>query len=119
MIINTGLSFGQWPKIYKKETITPIPKQYPRGSMEMLILISNLPNLKKIMEKIICEMVISDMKNSLDPSQYGNQKHLSIQHYLVRLLHRIVSNSIKYKKITRGWRYGSILWELGIPLSNK
>ena len=37
-------------------------------------------------------MVISDMKKSLDPSQYGNQKHLSIQHYLVRLLHRIVSN---------------------------
>ena len=91
-IINTGLSVGQWPKIYKKETITPIPKQYPPESMEMLRPISNLPNLNKIMEKIICEMVISDMKNSLDPSQYGNQKHLSIQHYLVRLLHRIVSN---------------------------
>ena len=91
-IINTGLSVGQWPKIYKKETITPIPKQYPPESMEMLRPISNLPNLNKIMEKIICEMVISDMKKSLDPSQYGNQKHLSIQHYLVRLLHRIVSN---------------------------
>lgn len=47
-IINTGLSVGQWPKIYKKETITPIPKQYPPESMEMLR--PNLPNLNKIME---------------------------------------------------------------------
>ena len=38
------------------------------------------------------EMVISDMKDTLDPSQYGNQKNLSIQHYLVRLLHRVVSS---------------------------
>ena len=37
-------------------------------------------------------MFISDMRKSLDPSQYGNQKHLRIQNYLVRLLHRIVSN---------------------------
>ena len=54
------------------------------------------------MEKIICEMVISDMKNSLDPSQYGNQKHLSIQHYLVRLLHRIVSNKTQVESVQLG-----------------
>ena len=44
------------------------------------------------MEEIISEMEISDMKDTLDPSQYGNQKNLSIQHYLVRLLHRVVSS---------------------------
>ena len=43
------------------------------------------------MEKIISEMVITDMQDNLDPSQFGNQKDLSIQHYLVRLLHRIIS----------------------------
>ena len=44
------------------------------------------------MEKIVSEMIISDMKESLDPAQFGNQKHTSIQHYLVRLLHRVVSS---------------------------
>ena len=44
------------------------------------------------MEKIVSEMIISDMKDSIDPAQYGNQKNLSIQHYLVRLLHRIITN---------------------------
>ena len=91
-IINTGLRVGHWPKYYKRETITPTPKQFPPETREMLRPIANLCNLNKIMEKIITEMVISDMKETLDPSQYGNQKNISIQHYLVRLLHRVVSN---------------------------
>ena len=91
-IINSGLKVGHWPKFYKRETITPTPKQHPPETREMLRPIANLVNLNKIMEKIITELVISDMKSSLDPSQYGNQKNVSIQHYLVRLLHRIISN---------------------------
>ena len=91
-IINTGLRVGHWPKCYKRETITPTLKQFPHETREMLRPIANLCNLNKIMEKIITEMVICDMKGSLDPSQYGNQKNISIQHYLVRLLHRVVSN---------------------------
>ena len=91
-IINCGLRVGHWPKYYKRETITPTPKQFPTENREMLRPIANLCNLNKIMEKVISEMVISDMKDTLDPSQYGNQKNLSIQHYLVRLLHRVVSS---------------------------
>ena len=85
-IINTGLRVGHWPKLYKKETITPIPKQLPPETREMLRPIANLCNLNKIMEKIISEMVIADMKKTLDPSQFGNQENKSIQHYLVRFL---------------------------------
>ena len=32
------------------------------------------------------------MQDKLDPTQYGNQKHKSIQHYLVRLLNRVLTN---------------------------
>ena len=60
--------------------------------MQQLRPISNLPICDKIQEKVVSEMVISDMKDHLDPSQYGNQKNTSIQHYLVRLMHRIVTN---------------------------
>ena len=35
-IINSGLSVGHWPKTYKRETITPTPKQYPPENREML-----------------------------------------------------------------------------------
>ena len=36
-------------------------------------------------------MVVEDMKLKMDPKQYGNQKGLGIQHYLVEMLHRILS----------------------------
>ena len=91
-IINRCLSSGHWPKYYKKETITPTPKQYPPESREFLRPIANLFNFNKTMEKIVAELVISDMKSKLDPAQFGNQKHTSIQHYLVRLLHRVLTN---------------------------
>ena len=35
--------------------------------------------------------MIDDMKDSMDPSQYANQKGLSTQHYLVKMLDRILS----------------------------
>ena len=97
-IINTSLMRGVWPDSYKKETITPIPKQFPPETLEMLRPISNLCNLNKIMEKIVSELVVADMKDKLDPSQFGNQKHLGIQHYLVRFLNRILSNLDKNSK---------------------
>ena len=42
----------------------------------MLRPIANLCNLSKIMEKIVSEMIISDMKESMDPALYGNLKNL-------------------------------------------
>ena len=39
------------------------------------------------MEKLLAELMIADM----EASQYGNQKGISIQHYLGKMLHRILS----------------------------
>ena len=35
--------------------------------------------------------MISDMKVKADPSQYGNEKGTSIQHYLIKLIHRVLT----------------------------
>ena len=32
------------------------------------------------------------MKDKLDPAQFGNQKNLSIQHYLVKIIHTILQS---------------------------
>ena len=42
------------------------------------------------MEKLLAELMISDMAAKLDPAQYGNQKGISIQHYLINMIHRIL-----------------------------
>ena len=42
---------------------------------------------------MIAEVIISDMSSLLDPSQYANQKELSLQHYLIRMIHKILTDT--------------------------
>ena len=37
-------------------------------------------------------MVIADMKSDLDKKQFGNKPHRGIQHYLIRLVHRVLTS---------------------------
>ena len=71
-IINQSILKGKWASIYKKEIITPIPKTYPPEKIDQLRPIASLLNLNKIQERAIADMVINDMEDHLDPSQYGN-----------------------------------------------
>ena len=90
-IVNTSIKRGEYPKIYKFEVSTPVPKSYPTISTSQLRNISGLLTCDKIMEKLISELIISDMAAKMDPSQYGNKKGVSIQHYLVKMIHRILT----------------------------
>ena len=54
--------------------------------------------LNKVMEKIICPLIVEDMRNSLDRSQFANQPGLSTQHYLIKLIDRILSVTDKSSK---------------------
>ena len=89
-LFNNAIRQGRWPDIFKMEIVTPIPKQTPPKDINHLRNISGLLNLDKIGEKLISRLMISDMKNKLDPSQYANQAGLSIQHYLVKFIDRIL-----------------------------
>ena len=90
-ILNASISQGCWPNIFKQEIITPVPKIPKPKTLDDLRNISGLLNLSKVSEKIIAKMIISDMKNYVDTSQYGNQEGISIQHYLINFIDRILS----------------------------
>ena len=68
-----------------------MPKIYPTQKTSQLRNISGLFNFDKIMEKLLAELMISDMAEKMDPTQYGNQKGISIQHYLIKMIHRILT----------------------------
>ena len=55
-------------------------------------------NLDKIAEKLLSELIISDMKKKLDPSQYANQKGVAIQHSLIRFIDKILASLDKSSK---------------------
>ena len=88
-IINATLR-GQYPNLWKHEIITPVPKIFPPEKLKDLRKISGLLNFSKIAEKAIGELIIQDMKPTRDLSQFGNEKNLSIQHYLIQMLHTIL-----------------------------
>ena len=47
------------------------------------------------MESLISKLIIQDMKMKRDISQYGNEKNTSIEHYLIKLIHRILESTDK------------------------
>ena len=53
--------------------------------------ISGLLTADKVFEKLLSEMMISDMKSTADKAQFGNEKQTSIQHYLIKMIHRILT----------------------------
>ena len=91
-ITNTIIKQGKFPDIYKKTvTVTPVPKSFPTLKLDHFRDISNLFLVDKVVEKVVAELMVEDMKSNIDPCQYGNKKRTSIQHYLVNLIHRILT----------------------------
>ena len=70
--------------------VTLVPKVFPTKEVKDLRNISGLLNLNKISEKLISILTISYMKSKLDPAQYAIQKGLSINHYLIEMIDRIL-----------------------------
>ena len=97
-VINSMIQQGCWPDILKIENVTPVPKKFPPKNVDELRNISGLLNLDKIAEKIISKLMISDMKDQIDPSQFANQKGLGIQHYLVKMIDKILKSLDKNSK---------------------
>ena len=90
-IINASVRRGEYPRIYKYEISTPVPKKFPPKNTSEIRNISGLLTFDKIFETLLSQLMIEDMKPNIDPKQYGNEKGVSIQHYLIEMIHRILS----------------------------
>ena len=88
-IFNRSVRHGEYANIWKLEIVTPAPKVYPPASEDELRKISCTKNFSKIFENILAEYLIEDMKPTSDPAQYGNEKGISVQHCLVKMLDAI------------------------------
>ena len=89
-VINNAIMSGIWPDFLKMEVVTPVPKVSQPKCIDDLRNISGLMSMNKVMEKLICKLIISDMKSKMDPSQYANQKGVSVDHYLIKMLDKIL-----------------------------
>ena len=68
-----------------------MPKVFPPTKVEELRKISGNKSFSKKFEAILSDPIIEDISPSIDVAQYGNQKGLSIQHYLVQMVNKILT----------------------------
>ena len=59
--------------------------------MNELRKIASLKNFSKIAENIISKWLIFDKAELRDKSQYGNEKGVSVNHYLIQMIHEILT----------------------------
>ena len=71
-IINTSIRRGEYPKLYKFEISTPVPKHNPPRDLSEIRNIRGLLTYDKIAEVLLSELILSDMKPNMDPAKYGN-----------------------------------------------
>ena len=88
-IFNRSITNGEYPDIWKLEIVTPTPKVFPPACEDQLRKLSCTTNFSKIFESILAEYLIEDMKSTSDPSQFGNEKGISVQHCLVKMSDKI------------------------------
>ena len=89
-IINSMFEQGQYPDIWKKEFVSPVPKTNSPENLSDFRPILQSINFAKATDKILSAYIINDMAPTRDPSQYGNETGLSINHLLVNMLHKIL-----------------------------
>ena len=53
--------------------------------------ISGTKNLSKVYESLLSDSIIGDINDKIDPAQYGNEHGLSTTHYLVKMVHKILT----------------------------
>ena len=85
-IINSVFIDSVYPEMWKVEYITPIPKIYPPENLKSFRPLSGLLNCAKIADRIMASYILEDM--TCDKMQYGNEKGLSINHYLIKMIHK-------------------------------
>ena len=88
-VFNRSVTHGEYANIWKLEIVTPAPKVYPPANEDELRKISCTKNFSKIFENILADFLIEDMKPTSDPSQFGNEKGISVQHCLIQMLDTI------------------------------
>ena len=90
-VYNRSLQQGQMPSVWKRATITPVAKKPNPTSPGDLRPLSLTPTFGKVLEQFIMPHIMDDIKSSIDSRQYGNIRGSSTSHYLIRLIHDLLS----------------------------
>ena len=112
---------GNWPKIWKVESVTPIPKKSIPESVNDIRNISCTQLFSKTYESFVLNWLSSEIE--LRTNQYGGVKGSGAEHFLVQLWQQVLENledpraaslltSIDYSKAFNRLNYAACLKSL-------
>ena len=95
-VLNKVFEEGGWPKIWRHETQTVIPKSSNPASFDELRNLSCTNLFSKLMEVFVLEQMSSEVNNK--PNQYGGVKGSSTNHFLINTYQNIMNAMEDNKK---------------------
>ena len=90
-IINTCLSSGSYPALWKREWVTPVPKVKDPILITDVRKIAGTSDFNKVLESFLKDILIEDIYPNMDPKQYGGKKGMGTEHMVVALMDRVQS----------------------------
>ena len=100
-IFNASLTSTIVPAIWKDSDIIPIPKSQPPTCEDDIRPISLTPGLAKVLEDFVVRWMITDIKERIDPKQFGCLKGTSTTYCLLDMIHTWLHNLESPKKHLR------------------
>ena len=89
IIINSCITSGKWPKIFKLESAIPIPKVNSPENIDQIRLIFNTPLISKIMEKVVHNRILRQTELKRNESQKGAKKGIGTVHAIAEVIHKV------------------------------
>ena len=89
-IINTCLLDQIYPKLWKHEWVSPVPKITNPKVVQDLRKISCTSDYNKLFEGILKDWILEDIFRNIDIGQFGGQAGTGTEHMLVCLLDRVL-----------------------------
>ena len=93
-IYNMSFSMGVFPSVLKTAKVIPVHKKNPKLDYKNYRPISLLPNINKILEKLVYNRITYFLSNNnlIYPLQFGFQHNYSTSHALINLIEDIRKN---------------------------
>ena len=91
-IFNSCLRDGKYPKIWKQEYVTPVPKTKQNKIIKRLKdvrKIASTSDYSKIFEHFLIKFINEDISDMLSKTQYGGKKGIGTEHLLINMIDRI------------------------------
>ena len=89
-IFNTCLKEGKYPKLWKQEYVTPVPKHNKTlETLKDLRKIASTSDHSKIYEFFLLDLINQDILTNLNKTQFGGKKVVGTEHLIVAMIDRI------------------------------